>query len=519
VRLADLVETSRRVAETSRRSQKIGLLASALRQAAPGEAALVTAYLSGSPPQGRIGIGYSMLRDASAPPAAEASLTLAEVGDALQALTQAGGSGSGRRKRELLHSLFARATETEQRFLNGLLTGELRQGALEGLMVDAVAKAFAIEPARVRRAVMMAGDLGVVARAALESGAASLDCFDVQLFRPIQPMLAQMAEDAASALEDLGEAALEYKFDGARIQAHRSGDEVRIFTRALNDVTAAAPEIVEAVRALPAHELILDGEAISFTPEGRPQPFQVTMRRFGRKLDIGQVRAELPLTPVWFDLLYQDGGSRIDEPQARRFAELAELVPPELLAPHLTTADPGRAEQFLRESLDRGHEGVMAKAPGSRYEAGSRGQGWLKIKKTHTLDLVILAAEWGHGRRRGWLSNLHLGARDAATGGFAMLGKTFKGLTDEMLAWQTQELLKLEVARDAYTVYVQPKLVVEVAFGDLQLRSRYPSGLALRFARIKRYRPDKPAADADTFQTVQQLASAMEGMLDLPGGN
>jgi DNA ligase-1 len=320
-------------------------------------------------------------------------------------------------------------------------------------------------------------------------------------------MLAHTADDVADALSDLGEAALEYKFDGARVQAHRSGGEVRIFSRGLNDVTRAVPEIVEAVRALPAKELILDGEALSLTPEGRPQPFQVTMRRFGRKLDVDRMRAEFPLTPFWFDLLYLNGQSLMDEPQKRRFAALEDLSPPDTLVPHLATASVESAGEFLREALARGHEGIMAKAVDAVYAAGTRGQSWLKIKQARTLDLVILAAEWGSGRRRGLLSNLHLGARDAEKGGFVMLGKTFKGLTDEMLAWQTEQLLRLETARDSYTVYVEPKLVAEIAFNEIQVSPRYPSGLALRFARVKRYRPDKSAADADTFQTVQRMAA------------
>jgi DNA ligase-1 len=326
------------------------------------------------------------------------------------------------------------------------------------------------------------------------------------LFRPVQPMLAQTSEDVAAALADVGEAALEFKFDGARVQVHRSGDEVAVFSRRLNDVTAAVPEVVEAARALPGESLILDGEVLSLTPEGRPQPFQVTMRRFGRRLEVERMRAELPLTPFWFDLLYWNGQGLLDEPQARRFAELRGHSPAASLVPHLLTADPALAAGFLQEALDRGHEGIMAKAPDSPYAAGSRGQSWLKIKQARTLDLVILAAEWGHGRRQGWLSNLHLGARDTEKGGFAMLGKTFKGLTDQMLAWQTQQLLKLEIGRDRYTVHVEPKLVVEIAFNEIQVSPRYPSGLALRFARVKRYRPDKTADDADTFQSVKEIS-------------
>jgi DNA ligase-1 len=303
----------------------------------------------------------------------------------------------------------------------------------------------------------------------------------------------------------LGEASLEFKMDGARVQVHKSGDDVVVYSRALNDVSGAVPEVVEAVRALPAHDLMLDGEVLSLLPDGRPHPFQVTMRRFGRKLDVERMRSELPMTPFWFDLLYLNGGSLLDEPQARRFAALADLAPQSLI-PQIIASNAEAGAEFFEQSISRGHEGVMAKATGATYAAGARGQSWLKIKRARTLDLVILAAEWGHGRRQGWLSNLHLGARDTEKGGFAMLGKTFKGLTDEMLAWQTQELLKLEIGRDTYTVHVEPKLVVEIAFNEIQISPRYPSGLALRFARVKRYRPDKTAAESDTFQTVQKLA-------------
>jgi DNA ligase-1 len=466
----------------------------------------VVAFLSGSARQGRMGVGYAALRDAGAAAVETGGLEIREVDAALSRLAGLQGAGSDRQKRELLHSLFARATEREQRFLSSLLLGEIRQGALEGIMLEALAKASGIDSAQIRRAVMMAGDIARVARSALETGAAGLAPYDIQLFRPIQPMLAQTSEDVAAAIEELGEAALEYKFDGQRVQVHRSGDEVQVFSRSLHNVTAAVPEIVEAARALPGKSLILDGEILCMTPDGNPQPFQVTARRFGRKLDLDRLRTALPLTPFWFDLLYLNGQSLLDEAQARRFAALVDLAPPETLVPHTLTADPERAAEFEQRALDRGHEGIMAKATGAAYAAGGRGQSWLKIKRAHTLDLVILAAEWGSGRRRGWLSNLHLGARDTEKGGFAMLGKTFKGLTDEMLLWQTEQFLKAEIGRDPFTVYVEPKFVAEIAFSDVQISHRYPSGLALRFARVKRYRPDKSAADADTFQTVQKLA-------------
>jgi DNA ligase-1 len=505
MRLAAVVETSRLVTGTSKRLEKIGLLAQLLKQLRPEEVEIVVGFLTGRARQGRIGVGYGTIRDAKGSPAPEPSLEVAEVDRILESITKIQGSGSQRQRLQLLSGMFARSTEPEQQFLIGLLMGELRQGALEGIMVDAVAKASGVASDRVRRAVMLAGDIAVVARALLEKGEAGLHTYDVQLFRPIQPMLAQTADDVAEALADLGEAALEFKMDGARVQVHKSGDDVMVYSRALNDVSAAVPEVVETVRALPAHDLILDGEVLSLLADGRPQPFQITMRRFGRKLDVERMRSELPMTPFWFDLLYLNGGSLLDEPQTRRFRALAELAP-ESLIPHMIASNAAAGDEFFEQSISQGHEGVMAKAIGATYAAGARGQSWLKIKRPRTLDLVILAAEWGHGRRKGWLSNLHLGARDTEKGGFAMLGKTFKGLTDEMLSWQTQKLLTLEVGRDSYTVHVEPKLVVEIAFNEIQVSPRYPSGLALRFARVKRYRPDKMATESDTFQTVQKMA-------------
>jgi DNA ligase-1 len=503
--LAAVVETSRRVADTSRRLEKIDLLATLLRQLHPEEIEIVVAFLAGQTRQGRIGIGYATLRDALGSPAEHPSLEVVEVDRTLQSIAATSGSGSQRQRLELIQGMFQRATQAEQQFLTSLLVGELRQGALEGVMLEALAKASGVAVERVRRAVMVAGNMAVVARAIMQTGEVGLNQYDVRLFQPIQPMLAGTAEDVSDALVDLGEAALEFKMDGARVQAHRSGDDVVVYSRSLNDVTAAVPEVVEIVRALPAKDLILDGEVLSLLPDGRPQPFQVTMRRFGRKLDVERMRQELPMTPYWFDLLHLNGGHLLDEPQARRFAALKDLVT-EFVIPHTIASDQQHGEEFLEQALNRGHEGIMAKATDASYAAGARGQSWLKVKRARTLDLVILAAEWGHGRRRGWLSNLHLGARDTEKGGFAMLGKTFKGLTDEMLEWQTQELLKIEIGRDAYTVHVEPKLVAEVAFNEIQVSPRYVSGLALRFARVKRYRTDKTVAEADTFQTVQKLA-------------
>jgi len=503
---ADLVETSRKVASTSKRLEKIQILSQFLAQLHPDEAEAAVAFLSGLTRQGRIGAGYALIRELASPPALNASLMITEVDAVFAEFLSIQGVGSVKRKRDLMHSVFSRSTSAEQQFLTGLLLGEIRQGALEGVMVDALARAAGIHPDRLRRAVMLGGSVIQVARSVLESGEEGLEKFGLTLFQPVQPMLAQTSEDPDEALQEFGEAAFEYKFDGARVQVHRQGDDVRVFSRALNDITAAVPEVVEAALALPARNLILDGEVISLMGDGRPRPFQMTARRFGRKLDLERMRAELPLTPVWFDLLYLDGGSLIDEPQVRRFQSLRSISPSVNLIPHLMTSDPEEASGFLTRALSDGHEGVMAKAPGSFYSAGARGQSWKKIKKIHTLDLVVLAAEWGSGRRKGWLSNLHLGARDTEKGGFAMLGKTFKGMTDEMLAWQTEQFLKLETMRDEYTVYVEPKLVVEIAFNDIHISSRYPSGLALRFARVKRYRTDKTPEETDTYQTVLALA-------------
>jgi DNA ligase-1 len=504
--LAKLVDTSRQVAGTSKRLKKVELLADLIRQLKPEESEIAIAFLTGKLRQGNIGVGYALIREAMAPPQPTPELELTTVDRILSELRALRGAGSAQRRREQLHVLFSRATEHEQQFLAGLLGGELRQGALEGIMLDALAKATGVAVERVRRAAMMAGSLPVIAHGLLTSGEEGLAPFTIQLFCPVQPMLAQTAEDVEDAVADMGEAAFEYKFDGARVQAHKRDDDIRIYSRGMNDVTGAAPEIVELVRAMPARELILDGEVLSLDENLRPRPFQMTMRRFGRKLNVEKMRQELPLRPFWFDLIYLNGTSLIDEPQRHRFAALQEVAQHDDIVPHLLTGRATEAEDFLRSALERGHEGVMAKAPGSAYAAGARGQTWLKVKKARTLDLVILAAEWGNGRRKGWLSNLHLGARDDIRGGFAMLGKTFKGLTDEMLAWQTQELLKLEVARDSYTVYVEPKLVAEIAFNEIQVSPRYVSGLALRFARVKRYRTDKTAAEADTFATVQKLA-------------
>lgn len=506
MRFADLVATSERVAEASGRLEKVGLLAELLSRLAPEEVETAVVFLSGTPRQGRIGVGPAALAQARPQEAAaEAILTVAQVDRALAEVAGLSGPDSGTAKVERLRRLFARATPPEQDFLLRLLFGELRQGALEGVLAESVARASGVSPRKVRRAVMMAGDLGAVARAALAAGEAGLAGFSVRLFQPVQPMLAQPADGASAALERLGEAAFEVKMDGARIQVHKAGDEVRVYSRSLKEVTPAVPEVVELARALPAREAILDGEVIALRDDGTPHPFQVTMRRFGRKLDVERMRSELPLTPFLFDLLHAEGGDLVDEPYQRRLAALEELAPAETLVPRTVTGEAAAAEAFLAQAIARGHEGVLAKALDAPYEAGSRGYAWLKVKPAQTLDLVVLAAEWGHGRRRGWLSNLHLGARDADRGGFVMLGKTFKGLTDRLLAWQTEQLLARAVGREGHIVHVRPELVVEIAFNDLQASPHYPGGLALRFARVKRYRDDKTAEQADTFATVREI--------------
>jgi DNA ligase-1 len=513
------VETSRAVAATRSRRDKIARLASLLATAPPGEAALATAYLCGVVPQVKLGVGWAALQTAAgaAPVPSEsggpkpAPVELPEVDAAFERIAGTAGKGSAEARQRILRELFARLDEEERRFLFGLVTGELRQGALEGLVVEAVARAAELPPGDVRRAVMLAGDLPRVAGAVLAEGAAGLAAFALRLFRPVGPMLAGSADSIDEALAELGEAVVEWKLDGARVQLHKSGDEVRVYSRLLNDVTAAVPELVEVVRLLGPRELILEGEAIALRPDGTPHPFQTTMSRFGRRLEVERARRTIPLTLFLFDLLYLDGQPLLDEPLVRRAQALAGAVPGGLLPPRLVTASAEEGRRFLEATLARGHEGVMVKALHAPYEAGRRGRRWLKVKPVRTLDLVVLAAEWGHGRRRAWLSNLHLGARDPETGGFVMLGKTFKGMTDEMLAWQTAKLQQLETGRDGHVVHVRPELVVEVAFNDLQASPQYPGGLALRFARVKGYRPDKVASDADTIGTLREIWRRQSG--------
>lgn len=513
MRLSELVATSRSVTESSGRLQKIDHLASLLKRLPPGELEIAIDFLSGSARQGSIGVGRAAIVAArGVAPAVAPVLELAEVDLAFERVAAASGAGSAGAKTGILRDLLSRATREEQEFLVRVMFGELRQGALEGILAEAVARAAGVSAARIRRAAMLSGDLARVARAALIEGEATLDTMVVRPFQPVQPMLAASAADVDQAVRELGEASFEYKLDGARIQVHKVGDEARVFSRNLREVTAAVPEVVDAVLALPARDIILDGEAIALRSDLTPHPFQVTMRRFGRRLDVDRQKQALPITPFFFDCLYLDGEALIDVPLSRRVEALEELTPAASRVPRIVTATPAAAAEFLARARATGHEGVMAKALDGSYAAGRRGQAWLKVKPVRTLDLVVLAVEWGSGRRTGTLSNLHLGARDADRGGFVMLGKTFKGLTDEMRAWQTQKLLELEIVRDAYVVHVRPELVVEIAFNDIQESPQYPGRLALRFARVKRYRMDKTAAEADTFTTIQQIYKEMTGL-------
>ena len=502
-----MAATSDAVAGTSARLGKVRLLAELLARTDPSEVAATVAWLSGELRQRQIGVGWASLREVP-PPAAQPSLRIGEVDAAFAAIGATTGAGSQAGRRRMVTELFARATEAEQRFLRRLLVGDLRQGALEGVMADALAKASGLPAKDVRRAVMLRGDLGAVAAAALSGGADALAEFRLQVGRPVLPMLAQTADSVGAALEKVRPAAVEWKLDGARVQVHRSGTEVGVFTRSLDDITGRVPEVVEAALALPVESVVLDGEVIALRPDGRPQPFQVTASRVGSRGDPAVLRAVVPLSVFLFDVLHLDGEDLLDRPGEERAAALARTVPEALRAPRVIAGDEAEAAAMMAGALAQGHEGVLVKSLTEPYEAGRRGAGWIKVKPRHTLDLVVLAVERGHGRRSGWLSNLHLGARDPATGGFVMLGKTFKGLTDDLLRWQTERLGALAVSDDGWVVRVRPELVVEIAFDGVQTSPRYPGGMALRFARVLRYREDKTAADADTIDTVRAIHTA-----------
>jgi len=570
VLLTELVLTSQAVAATPRRSIKIDKIADLLRAASPAEVPVVVAFLSGELRQRQIGVGYAALGGLATGDGAAGektpTLTVGEVDTVFAEVGAVTGPGAQAARRRLLAELFGRATAAERDFLTRLIAGELHQGALEGVMVEAVARAAGVPASEVRRAHLLGGSLQAVATAALtaakwtvsaaqadpstsgpatsdrattaqagpdhattaqasRAASAALRSFGLQVGRPLRLMLASSASSVAAAFARVSPAAVEWKIDGIRIQVHRDASGVAVFTRTLDDITARVPEIAEAALALDVRQAVLDGEAVALYPDGRPRPFQVTASRAGTQADVARQRADVPLTAFFFDLLHLDGTDLIDEPASDRYALLTRVVPADLLIPRLVTDDVAEAEAFFADAVARGHEGVVVKSPSALYAAGRRGSEWIKVKPRHTLDLVVLAAEWGHGRRRGWLSNLHLGARDPDTGGLVMLGKTFKGLTDEMLAWQTTRLLELAEEpgrrpagdlRNAYGVLrVKPELVVEVAFDGVQASPRYPGGLALRFARVLRYRPDKTASEADTIGAVRALWA--EEPADAPG--
>ncbi|WP_019878093.1 ATP-dependent DNA ligase [Sporichthya polymorpha] len=496
-----LARTSAEVAGTSARSAKIRLIADCLRAADAADVPIVVAYLAGELRQRRTGLGPAALRSLP-PPAAEPTLTVTEVDAAFATMAGLAGAGSSTRRAELFRDLVGRATAVEQRLLAGLVAGELRQGALDGVMVEAVVAASGRPPTEVRRAVMVAGAVGPVAEAALAAAPDALAAFGLQVGRPVRPMLAQSGTDVEDALARTGPAAVEWKLDGIRIQVHRDGDDVAVFTRSLDEITGRVPEVVAAVRELPVRSVILDGEAIALRPDGRPLPFQATAARSARQRS--ERAAPVPLTPFFFDCLSLDGVDLTGAPASARRAELERIAHPGLLVPRAEVTSTEQAGDFLAAAIAAGHEGVVVKALAAGYDAGRRGAGWVKVKPRHTLDLVVLAAEWGHGRRRGWLSNLHLGARDPA-GGFVMLGKTFKGLTDALLEWQTEQLLARAVHRSDWVVTVRPELVVEIAFDGVQTSPRYPGGVALRFARVLRYREDKSAQEADTIDAVRAI--------------
>ncbi len=495
--LAELVSLSEQVAATRSRSAKIAFLADLVGRLAPGEIEPAIGFVAGEPRQGKTGVGWATLAAVDAGPALTPSLTVADLDRALAELDTLRGPGSAAARQRLLTGLFARATAAEGDHIRRLMLGDLRQGALEGVVTEAVARAAGVAATAVRRAAMLGGDLPAVAHIAMTQGAAGLAGVGLEVLRPVQPMLASTATDVGEAIAALGLCSVEWKLDGARIQAHRAAGEVRLFTRNLNDVTSRLPGVVAAVGALPGATFVLDGEVLGVGDRDRPDLFQDTMSRFGSHHRGGD------LAVWWFDCLHLDGIDLIDRPLAERAVVLDQLAGPSRI-PSILTDDPGRAATFLAGATAAGHEGVMVKSASSRYEAGRRGQAWRKVKPVRTLDLVVLGAEWGHGRRQGWLSNLHLGARDPA-GGWVMVGKTFKGLTDRLLAWQTERLLELEVGRHGIVVDVRPELVVEVALDGVQASTRYRGGVALRFARVQRYRPDKAPHEADEIGAVRSL--------------
>jgi len=501
--LYDVAAASSAVAATSSRLAKRSLLAAVLSSAPVDDLEIVVSYLAGELRQRRTGIGWATL-GAPPAPATEPSLTIAEVDAEFERASMLSGPGSAAQRTTMVAGILSRATAAEQRLLRGLVFGDVRQGALDAAVLDAVAVASGVPLALVRRAAMLRGASGPVAVAAMNGGGQAVAAFGLTVGQPVRPMLAASAPDVAAALVKSGvPACLDVKLDGVRIQVHRRGDDVRIFTRSLDDITARLPEVCDVVRSLGRSSLILDGEVLILDSTGRPRPFQETAARTASHQAAGTRGRPVPF---FFDVLHVDAVDLIDEPLSTRLATLDDLLPPECRVARLATDDPEAAQRFFDEAVAAGQEGVVVKALDAPYDAGRRGSSWVKVKPRHTLDLVVLAVEWGSGRRQGWLSNIHLGARNPDGGGFVMLGKTFKGMTDEMLAWQTARFLELEESRSGHIVRLRPEQVVEVAFDGLQRSSRYPGGLALRFARVVRYRDDKTAQEADTIDTVRELA-------------
>lgn len=495
---------SRAVATTSKRSEKVAVLADLVGRMPPDEIEPGVAFATGTTRRGRLGVGWATLREVRPAPAESPALTIGDVDRSLAALAAIAGAGSQARRRDALHDLLAAGTEVEQQLLVAIIGGELRQGALDGVVAAAVAKAAGVPVAEVQRGAMFAGSLPFASRIALTGGGAGLAAIQLTPATPVQPMLASPACDVGEAITAIGSASVEWKLDGARVQAHRAGGEVRLYTRNLNEVTDRLGGVVEVVRSLPGGDLVLDGEVLGLDADGGPRRFQDTMGDFGAETAVdrgGGLRA------FFFDVLHA-GEPLVDEPLTVRRDLLREIVPESSRLPSIVTADATEAGRFLDAAIAAGHEGVMVKDLAAPYEAGRRGGSWRKVKPVHTFDLVVLAAEWGHGRRQGWLSNLHLGARDADAG-FVMVGKTFKGLTDELLRWQTERFLTLEIGRgtgsDRHVVHVRPEQVVEIAVDGVQVSTRYPGGVALRFARVRRYRDDKRAADSDTIDDVRRL--------------
>lgn len=503
--LEQILWTSQAVRATRSRLAKRDAVAQLLRDATPAEVPLVSSYLAGVLPQRHIGVGWRSLRDA---PAARgtAVITVTELDGALTEIAGVTGSGAMARRRMLLADLFGRLTVDEQRFVRGLVQGELRQGAGDGVMLTAIAEASGVPETAVRRAVMLAGFAAPVAAAAMSGGHDAVEAIGLVVGRPLRPMLAGSAAEIADAIVDDHEQQIQTKLDGIRVQAHKLGDEVRLFTRSLEVITDRLPEVVEIVRGLAADRLILDGEAIALDDAGRPLPFQVTGARTASSADPARMRAETPVTPQFFDILHLDGEDLIDAPLRDRQRLMSQLVPERWQVARSVVSSAEAAQQFFEQRVAAGDEGIVVKDLQAPYAAGRRGAGWVKVKPRHTLDLVVLAVEWGSGRRSGLLSNIHLGARDPESGGYVMLGKTFKGMTDEMLRWQTRRFTELATDSGDWVVPLRPEQVVEIAFDGLQRSSRYPGGLALRFARVIRYRDDKTVEEADTIDTVRALA-------------